>query len=45
MVAGGITISVADVDLLDLDLHVVLSSIATLHQLGPPDSATATGDV
>ena len=44
MVAGGITISVADVDLLDLDLHVVLSSIATLHQLGPPDSATATGD-
>ena len=44
MVAGGITISVADVDLLYLDLHVVLSSVVTLHQMGPPDSATATGD-
>jgi len=43
MVAGGITISVANVDLLYLDLHVVLSSVVTLHQMGPSDSATATG--
>jgi hypothetical protein len=44
MVAGGITISVANVDLLYLDLHVVLSSVVTLHEIGRQKSAIAIGD-
>ena len=43
MVAGGITISVANVDLLYLDLRVVLASVVTLYQMGTPDSAIARG--
>jgi Gas vesicle protein len=44
VVAGALTISVADVDLLSLDLRLVLTSAAILSKKWQPGSVTVSGD-
>ncbi len=44
VMAGAVTISVADVDLLSLDLRMVLTSAAILSKKWQPESVTVSGD-
>jgi gas vesicle structural protein len=44
VVAGEVTISVADVDLISLDLRMLLTSVATHSKKRQPESITVVGD-